>query len=252
MTSLILAIASSLAFSLIFFIFKRAVPYREPLNKQNYSLPSLGLIYRKWELVAITLFVIIAPLIVYGIYLLLIFIKTMAIPRFADSPYVLAPFWAFWLVPAVFLGIIVSNIILEFILRRRLKEKFAEFEIYQNLKYGFNSNKVGRIIATVILFISAIYLSLAFDHYVVFGDSQIIIDEFLSFAENRYSYSDVESIKIESIFPSTRGVSSDTFYVIKFNDGNQWRTRFAPVEISTTPFKQIMNFVSKKSGLPIE
>lgn len=241
----------AIAVPLVAYVLSKLAPYHAPPETRHYTLASLTPIYAKWEFITLGLVFILVPLIGYAIFSVLQAAMAFALKRFEHAPYVLSPTGIFWALPAGFLALIMTSPLLELILRRLLKERYLEFDIYQQLKYKFDAKKIGKVLVNFITVICGAFLILTFNFYIVFDSTQIISNDFFSFTDERYLYSEIRSIQIESIGSTQHQPPTTTQYLIEFHNGKRWHTRLWPIELDEAFGRQVMGFVSAGSGIPI-
>ena len=251
MELLIQAVGFGVALPLVLWLSQRLVPYTPPPGVHPYMLHVLRPIYARWDKISLVLAFVFIPLLAYTFYEILVALAKLQMRQFDSAPYVLSPFWVMWAIPAGFLAILAANVPLVLILNHFLQDKVAEYLVYLNLSYGYDTQRLGKIVFNIVGLLSAIFLLLAYDSYVVFDNSEIIISEFFSLSDERYHYTDIRAIEVERIAPHGNLSRVETHYVIAFKNGKRWYSRLSPIESEDGRLRSAMEFVSSKSGVPI-
>lgn len=246
MQSLIESIALGIALPLVLWLISKFMPYKLPAEAHPLTLELLREKYARWDWVAMILIFIFVPLLGYVCYEVLSALAAQQVKPFEGAPFVLKPFWLVWVIPAGFLGLMAANIPVSWILQRLLKQEFAEYLLYQNLNYGFDSQRLGKKLFTIIGALCAAYLAFALDFYIIFGHSEIIINDLPSFSETRHSYADIQEIQVKR-FPAYRNPNRiETVFTIDFEDGRRWNSAWSPIDASDARLLEIIAFVSEK------
>lgn len=142
--------------------------------------------------------------------------------------------------------------------RLLLKEKYVEFILYGNLANGFDTWKVTKVLAIVILIPSVIFNVLIMDSYVRFTNDQIISNRFWGFGETAHNYSQVVRIKSVRFRGTSDAAVENPYHVVYFNDGSIWSTSNyfyradQNLKLSAEKEKVILTFVAEKCGKQIE
>lgn len=247
MISLIESIALGIALPLALWLLNKFMPYKLPAEAHPLTLELLRDKYARWDWLTMALVFVFVPLLGYVCYDALAALAAHQVKQFQGEPFVLKPFWMVWAIPAGFLGLMAANIPVSWILQRLLKQRFAEYLLYQNLNYGFDSQRLGKKLFTIIGLLCAVYLAFTLDFYVVFGRSEIIVNDLPSFSETRHAYADIDSIQVKR-FPAYRNPNrTQTVFTIDFKDGRQWNSAWSPIDAGDPRVLEIIAFISEKN-----
>lgn len=218
--TLIAAVSLPLGMWLLYRLFGKRFPYKPPPSQQHYTLEELKAKYERWDHLTMGLAVVFAPALIYVIYEAIQFFLDLRLKAYARASFVFVPGWEFWLLIALFLGVMASAIPLNVILQWRLRERFAEYMAYQNLLYRFDVQRVTRIAFTGFGGFLALCLAFLLDWYAAFGDSEIVVNLFLSFSEKRYAYSDIQRFTVEHHASSENPNKVEIWVTLYFKDGS--------------------------------
>jgi hypothetical protein len=132
----------------------------------------------------------------------------------------------FFALPALFIGILVGAIPTDLLYRLLLKERYAEYTLYGNLKTGFDGWRVVKFLALAIIIPSALLACLAMDCYARFTDDRMITNRFWGIGESARAYQQITRIRQVQSFKAPNGnIIERPFYVLHFNDGSIWSTK---------------------------
>lgn len=167
----------------------------------------------------------------------------------------LLPLSARWILLALFLSSLLfftalGNFPLSALYRIFLGENNPEYRNYiygQYLARPENPTPWITITANGLILIAVV---LSLDSYVLARSDEIVVNSLWTLGENHYSYSDVHSMRT-----STNPNDSERDYpihVIEFHNGDQWSSRRYDKDRPPQEFKELMNYISHQSGIPIE
>ncbi len=241
----------------VFIMFLIVVIFYKPpsLTKMEYSREELRAIYGQWEMYS--LFVILVSLFVLGgiWYLLILHFVPWYIDNLGPSVYVITTPYDFWMVPALFLGIISSPLPLILVLRYNLRERYKDFTRYRDSGRGRITQKILEVSYVVICGMIILLTIFAIDDYTRFTEDEIVIDYFWGLEELRYSYSEVQTIRFDVKHSKTPSgeIRKKPYFVIEFKDGNTWTTwEYGLGEKDPEVETKIIKFVSERSGKSVQ
>jgi hypothetical protein len=193
------------------------------------------------------------------VYQSLVWISHQSSPDGFENRYLMPFYQRLFLLPTFFISLCLAIIPTDLLYRLRLKEKYAEYTLYGNLLYGYDTWKVTKVLVVVILIPCAIFTIFAMDCYARFTNDQIITNRFLGFGETAHYYSQVTRIKCVRVKVS-RGENGDEgpYYVVHFSDDSIWSTKSGlysadqNLKLSYEKEKEIFAFVAMKCGKEIE
>ena len=236
------------------FPFKPQIPTGEPLSfdelKSKYSILMAA---------SAIPYLVFCAAGYYPVYRILVWTLHQSLPNSPENRYLMPFYQRLFLLPAFFYALCFSAVPTESLYRLKLKEKYAEYILYGNLLYGYDTWKVAKILMLVTLTPCAIFTILAMDCYVRVTDDQIITNRFLGFGETAHNYSQVTRIKSVrfSVAPGDNGRKSP-YHVVHFSDGSSWSTINGLYQADQNPKlsyekeREIFAFVAKKCGKEIE
>ena len=170
-----------------------------------------------------------------------------------EAAYVVAPSILTWVVPAMFLGILTGSAVLDRFQQYSLKDAYADYVRYQERKHGLTKKAVQYLFFWPTLVLSVSFTVMVLDWYVIFTDREIVINPFFGFSEEHRPYASIARIKTAREFVAPNGSRTGCReFVIFFSDGAHWSTHTEPSRMTEPKKRDLMEFVSAKSRVPIE
>jgi len=242
------------------YLLAKLFPFKpDALPKQNVSFDVLRCKYAKWEAVALIPFFAFSGLGGYLIFRGLICVFHHSLPQSEENRYLMLPDQYFFMLPALFVGILLGAGPTDLLYRLLLKEKYAEYTLYGNLKAGFDGWKVAKFLSVLILIPSLILTVLAMDCYARFTGDQIITNRYWGLGEIAHNYNQIARIKSVRFIEAPSGkIVERPYHVVHFNDDSIWSTRNTfyradrELKPSAEKEKEIFAFVAEKCGKEIE
>jgi hypothetical protein len=159
----------------------------------------------------------------------------------------------FWALPAMFLGVVFAALPLHFLFKALLGERYAEYNVYSNMKYGVDGARVFPWIVGAYILAAGMLVAAGLNCYTQVTDRAIVIKAMLAVEKRQYSFDKVEMIAAVARFTAPIGNSVERpYHVIRFNDGATWTTRDSLRVPDPVKDREIMEFVAKASGKPIK
>lgn len=144
-----------------------------------------------------------------------------------------------------------AAVLVDAVFRRRLGERYTDFEQYQRLLNGVDERRLWFLVP-VAIGLSAMGIYLAFDYYAYFTDTEIVTNKFLTLHEERHRYSDVAWIGTStSVLVRSGRRTPATPVLIRFKDGSSWSTYYAPSGPEASVGAALARFVSERSSVPV-
>lgn len=236
--------------AILFLLFRKFAPPPTEGFKSNKSIDELRAKYKKIDITQLLILFPATFVLAFVIYHLLAAAQNLYFSLYSDVQILVSMSLGFILV-AGFAGMTAAAFLMTYFTKRKLGDDWPEYNEYNNMKYGFNTERIGRITFQVIGALTFILFMAIFDDYCMFRANDIIVNEFTSFGNKTYSYSDVSEIRdvLKSKAPNGNIVEEE-HYVIEFNDGLKWNSRyngFGNFEKNS----EIINLVQEKTGKEI-
>ena len=247
-------ISGALGVSFCFYLFKKIPAFRVQVPEgAKERLPELRKTYGKWMALAAVLYVLVA--IVIGLLLFMLFVMLNGALHAGrdtgDYYFRLANF--VWGIPSLFLAIIIAAVPCEFLMRWFLGGRFAEFELFSKLNQGFDSTKLALVLGSLIVLAVAAAVPLGFDYYTRMNESGMDINSLFSFGTRHRDFSEIKVLREVLSFKAPAGnIVREPYYELEFNDGKIWSFRDNVFEGDTRHEQEVFQYLSEKSGLPIE
>lgn len=158
-----------------------------------------------------------------------------------------------WLLPSVFLGLSLAAIPVHFLYRALLRDRYEEYTMYCNLKFGFDTWKIFRWFAIVMLCFSALVGAAGLTARTAVTDRALIIKSPLSMRDREYTFDQIEAIASIAGAKNRSGeFVSDPYHAVRFKDGSMWTSLDGLQNHKSAELPALIEFLAKRSGRPIE
>jgi hypothetical protein len=210
------------------------------------------ILYTRWETHSALPLVVLVALLTSAWYLGLTWAASLFRPEAPGTRFLIQPSASYWLIPAIFLGMITSPILLYGLYRGLLRDRYRRFERCCVERDGFDVRRLLVCLAVVIFTGSAVCFLAGVTSFSRFNDTGNEIQRPLSFRSSFYEYTRVRTIERRATIRAPIGneVPSPR-HVILFDDGTLWSSR----ELLRIPVPevdgQIAQLVSERSRRPI-
>lgn len=235
---------------LVIALLAKFVPLKLPVNHSEIDFTTLRNKYQKWDKLSLILVLILIPAIAYLIGLL--FSTIFYSPENNDSEviYHIGTSRLMWFMPALVLAFGFVKFPMTFIYKLILKQDYNEFILYSDLKTGADGMKIFNYMMWISGIGTIILMILLSDYSVNIYKEKIILNDFLTFTNKTYSFSEIKSINyIQPLNPNT-GEPQTPSYFIRFKDNGHWDTSRG-LEDDNNRQEEIINYLSEKTKLTI-
>ena len=248
--------SGSICAALIFFVviavfglLKRWAPYKTPDEANTPPYEELKRKFWKWEQLSLLPLFIFTSLLAIAWNKLLSFFAGLSYASLGDSVFLLTPSPDYWWLPSIFLGILTATIPLVLLFKILLGPDYELYVVYGNLRVGFDTFRVIRLMAMVVGPVALVSSLLAMNCYTRFSDGGIIINRFLSVGAISYSYSRISAIKSVRHFKAPNGEIKDRpYFAIQFDDGEHWTTGDGLRDPDPETDRRLIEYVINRSG----
>lgn len=191
-----------------------------------------------------------------------------------NNIFIIRQSYLYFMMGSLFIAIIFSFIISEYITAFLLKDKFVDFQIYMNLK----RENIGSVKSVKMLFITTficvfLFTFLSINWYVRIDESNIYFNSFFNMFEKKHEYSEIEYLRVAEKYMDNSGKSHDNpVYIIGLNSDKNKEIRLSLDNIDSlsyvryyndkvnwrrnldmqSQYNGILEFLSQKSNVPIE
>lgn len=218
------------------------------------SLDVLQARYGKWEWVmGMTMLLIVAPCI-YVFWLLFrriaVWWDAAVLPP-ADMMFSIAPLY--WLLPAMCLAVPLSWPAVSRLTRHHMGARYEEFLAFQSLKYRCDSNRTTRFSLMVFLVFAVLLFCGGLGVNVLLAGDELLVGSFFLTGETHYPLSSVEKITTAAHLTAPNGdIVNRREYLVRFKGGRKWSTNSLPSDPDPDRSRQLIEAISKRSGVPVE
>ncbi len=215
-----------IAVTAVFALLAKLIPFQPPPEIPDEERESLVQRYRWVDAAFLPVFFVSAGLLTLFWSWLLNLLGEWRLSQLPPSVYLITPepYWVFWMLPGLFLGIITSAVPMTLAMRLVLgKQRYAEYLLASQLRTRFDFRK-----ATYLFFIGTgllvgVVVVLGLDWYTRFGEKEIAVNRLLGFGETVYSYNDVTGLVEATHLKAPNGnIVERTRWFILFKDGDRW------------------------------
>lgn len=163
-----------------------------------------------------------------------------------------APDAAYWALPSIFLGIITSAVPLTAMYKLLLRDRYGEYDHYCSTRVGFSTNRVGAVLATLVIVGAGAFLLFGVRSRVDFLGDSISIRRF-GHEQTVYPYSSIRSIYSASHVRAPNGkIVHRPHYIIVFDGGDRWSTRDGLRDPKLHTDSVLVRYVATRSNRPVE
>jgi hypothetical protein len=239
--------------AIVMAILKKLFPYEPPPGARVRRLEDLRADYQWWETCGAVPYLAFAVAISGFCYVSLRWLAQWNARGLHGSHFLLLPEPEFWLLPALFLGLIFAALPMHVLYKALLRDRYEEYTMYCNLKAGFDTWKICRWLAIVILSVSALDAAAGLTARTAVTDRAIIIKSPLSLRERVYTFDQIDAIASIAGFKRRSGeFLPDPYYAVRFTDGSMWKSRDGLQNHKAAEIPALIEFLAKRSGRPIK
>lgn len=225
-----------------------------PSSPELEALPDEELAARvlRWqELTTLAMFGLSAPFMVAWFFAFRYALHATH-ARLPEAEFILVGNSVVCILPALFLGLITSSIIVTMYCVAFGSHGYAQ---YVEKRKRAGKSKTDEVLAWFSIPFMAIFFVLfaGFDgHSARFMEDELIYDPFLGRSEQHYAYSDIERIVYSKKSETRWGQTRDGMrFVVHFKDGRTWGRENSP-ENYPDRIREVLEFISEKSTVPVE
>lgn len=255
MIELLGALLTAAALPLVFWWLATRYPAPQ-LLEEGPTLAELAPKYRKWEVALVVLYMALWAPVSAAIWYPLHLVARARAEEMREDAEAFVFFMdgaALWL-PAFFMALLVAGLLLDPLVKALLRQRYAEFERYYALRFGFDQRRVLKGFAIVICTGFALGVFALLDAYCVASERGLRVNPLIGL-ERRYAYADIAEIVTAPAFIAPNGNTvQKRFHLVKFRDGTSYSTRNLPEhEIGGRDGAALAQAILRRSGLkPVE
>ena len=214
-----------------------------PLEQQSVgseNVEELRSRYQKWLALSVWLWLVLALPTGAAIWLFLIWLGEAQASRLGEAVISIFPDEIVWALAAFFFGLLAAVFPVELFLRLVLRGRYKEFDRWQELEYGWNSEAMARVLYPVLGALWLLFAGAIVDWYVVLSEKEMRINAFFSPFEQVYRYEELTAIRTAPRFVAPLGNEVEgREYVFSFQGGGDWSTRWSPARLVFKPQGQL-------------
>ncbi len=220
--------------------------------RETAEFAALKAIYRRWEVgLTATWLLVLLPAAAIAVWRILTRVAATRYASLGRAEIGFFPGGVEFGFPAVFLGAVISLVLLWLGVRLHLGPRYVEYDRYEELKWGIPRWAPAAGLFALFAASSAGAAALL-DCYAVFTADPIRVNEVFSVGGRAYRYADVRAIRTAPKWVAPIGNEvARREYVICFRDGSAWSTNWAPGSIIGADRLRLGELVSRGSGLEV-
>ena len=234
----------------VFALIAKFMPYKAPSSKLTKDMATLGKEYQKWEYLALAVLFVIVPLMTLGLGLAFRWLIGLGNHHNPAIIYQALPDSSHYYGAGMLMSLGLVGIPMELLYRALLKERYAEYTMFTNMKHGFDGWKVFRPMAWTICLATTLFLVLLSDYYVEIHSNQIKMNDLFSLKEKVYDFNEISGVHFVEHVKTKKGLRIEPHYLVSFKNGDYWNTNSGVNKEEQSV--AIMKFLSEKSRLPID
>ncbi len=244
-TSFLVPLGLALSFALFRGAFPARVDDETPLTDEERR------VYRRWEAGALAPFFIFVPLLGYAWYLVLKGAASLFHEAAPATRYLVLTMPLFWVIPALFLGMISSAIPMEWLYRCLLRDRYPRYERSCSERVGFDEKRALMWLAPLIIAGSVVCFLAGVTSFARFQEAGVEVGRPLALRSTFYDYAHVRTIEHRAAFRAPNGNIIPRYHVITFDDGSSWSSRSVFRDPEPDLDGRIAELVARRSGRPI-
>lgn len=234
-----------------FEIFRRLFSFT-PTKEEQARFPELEDRYKPFVVLEIIPFFAFAGIAWYLWYHALLDLEGLQIRRLGVNHALIIPTIYYWMILSLFLGMISSAPLLHLCYKALLRDTYRDYVLYNNMRAGFDTWKVVKGLAAVIVVPTLVLAVLGMDTYLKVNENGMTVNPFWSLAEEQHPFSAVKAVKSAARFRALNGKAVDRpHFVFEFTDGTKWTTRDWLREVEPEKDAKLAAFIAEKSGKKI-
>ena len=211
--------------------------------------------YEVWSLIAVfgnlVMWIPVTALLYAGLYPLVTWYSS----GLRDNPetFVFCVPVLAYLIPVFFVGILLSSLVMAGILKLLLRDRFAEFARYDNLRSGIDQSRLMRHMIPTIGVSSIVGFLWMLNVYLVATPTELKINRPFGWAR-RYSYSELTEVMTAPATMAKSGARVQRrVYRLQFQDGSFYSTLFMPTkELDGRSVELLIDAILQRSGLTLQ
>ncbi len=246
------AAAAAVAVLLVMAALARLFPAR-PAPDFTSSLEQLQARYRRWELGLGFAAIAVCVPTGFGLWFALrgMTAAHAALAAPAEIAWVAGP--AYWGVPAIMLAITLMMPFSDWAARRLLRERYAEYLAYLQLKTKMDISRVARLLVGGITAGCAVFIFLGLVWSVRVDPSGLAVHRYFSLSTERHSFNEVQAIRTAPRLIAPNGnLVLRREYVVEFAGGRSWSTNNVLAEPSVVEKRRLIELLCARSGVPVQ
>ena len=232
-----------------FEIFKRLFPFK-PTEADLKRYPGLEDRFRPFTVLEIIPFFAFSGLGAYLWYRGFLALQALQTGRLGPAVGLITPTIYYWMLLALFLGMIFSAPLMRLSYRALLgRERDADYVLYNNMRAGFDTWKAVRGLAVLVVVPALGFAFLGMDTYLKVTEQGMTLNPFWSLEERQYPFTEVKAVKSAARFRAPGGRTVDRpHFIVEFSDGTTWTTRDWLREAEPERDGKLAAFIASRSG----
>ncbi len=218
----------------------------KPDSTSGKTFEELTQEYSRWEQLGAVLYIIVTVLIAFVLWKGLDLFYQIVVSFVEPSEFLIMQPSITWALPAMFLSMFISVVPLHHLFLALMgSHRYAEYTEYGSRKLGFDSWKLMRHLAYIIVPACMAFIILSLDSYARVTNSGFVVNRFFGLGESRYRFDDLRTIELTRSFKAPNGkIVRDPYYSIGFGDGTEYDFHSAMHDQSIDQQQQIANYLS--------
>ncbi len=206
--------------------------------------------YLRWTVWPVFLAIPLSLPFIYAWYLTLTSLAGLFLHTVPGMRYLVQPDADSWLLqPAFLLGLISSSILMQWFVRRALRDHYPRYRRFSKTLAGYDNDRAFGWLAALSLAGAAVWFMAGTRSFATFDETGIEFGRPFAFRTSFHSYTRVVTIEHRATYRAMiRNIFKGPHYVIVFDDGSSWSTRDWFRRPVPALDRQIAAMVARKSG----
>ena len=183
-----------------------------------------------------------APATVAALVFVFQYLHTLFAPAPNDAIYVVGPWWTYWCLPAILIGVVIASGTGTVIRRSLLTEHENSLAMeYHKDAYTWNKPRLETVAAVIMIIAGTVIAFAMFGWYLVVKENEIVLNQFISGEEIAQDLSQIESVEYRSVTEE----NSHPDLIVHFENGFTWDGDFLFGRRNELQ-EEVYQFLSKK------
>lgn len=238
---------TAVALAVTYAILARAFPARPREARSAFDDRELERAYNRHSLTV----VFASAVAGYLVYAVLAWTGRIVLAPREPGEVLWSPSGVFWILPAIFLGLVSGALFVDGLLRSRDEALAEALQDFESRRHGVDFRRLERPVIAFLLLASGAYVALMLGWSVRFRPEAIVEDPFLPGRALSHRYADVREVRLTPRRAGSDGARERLDLVVRFADGHELRSSSAPSDERPDSLRRVAALVAARAGVPV-